>query len=122
MFEDRSIPVMAYNLYNILAEKIETILSRNVTNSRGRDFYDVYMLLTINRDGISRDDLMHAINVKAKERNSTHNVIDYKKHLDDITKSPEIDKIWTGYMKNYPYAEGITMPDITATISSVFDA
>lgn len=49
MFESRTIPVMAYSLYNILAEKIETILSRNIGNTRGRDFYDVYMLLTLHR-------------------------------------------------------------------------
>lgn len=38
MFEDRSIPVKAYNLNTILAEKIESILARNVANTRARDF------------------------------------------------------------------------------------
>ncbi len=48
MFENRSISVLAYNLETILAEKFETIVSRATANSRMRDFYDVYMLISIN--------------------------------------------------------------------------
>jgi len=36
MFDDRSISVMAYNMETILAEKLETVLSRNVANTRTR--------------------------------------------------------------------------------------
>ena len=120
MFEDRTIPVMAYNLYTILAEKIETILSRNVTNTRGRDFYDAYMLLVMNRDTLSRAELLHAIHIKAEERGSLPSLENYAKHLQDIKISPEIAKIWISYTKNYPYAEGIALPDIIALISWVF--
>ena len=35
---------MGYNVETVLAEKIETILSRGITNTRSRDFYDVYIL------------------------------------------------------------------------------
>jgi predicted nucleotidyltransferase component of viral defense system len=68
MFEERTIPVMAYNLYTILAEKIETILSRNVTNTRGRDFYDTYILLSQNRDELSKSELLNALRIKAEDR------------------------------------------------------
>ena len=93
MFEDRTIPVMAYNLYTILAEKIETILSRNVTNSRGRDFYDAYILLSMNMDTLSREELLHALRVKAEERDSADAVENHAKHLSDISDSQEIAKI-----------------------------
>ncbi|MGO3169264.1 nucleotidyl transferase AbiEii/AbiGii toxin family protein, partial [Senegalia sp. (in: firmicutes)] len=46
MFEERDISIKAYNLNTILAEKIESILARNVANTRARDYYDVYILLT----------------------------------------------------------------------------
>jgi predicted nucleotidyltransferase component of viral defense system len=119
MFEDRTIPVMAYNLYTILAEKIETILSRNVTNSRGRDFYDVYILLTMNRDTLLRDKLLHALKIKAEERGSIRAIENYTKHLGDIAESPEIAKIWVGYVKSYSYAKGIALSDILALIEWV---
>lgn len=42
MLEDRHIQVMAYNLATILAEKLETVISRSDQNTRPRDYYDVY--------------------------------------------------------------------------------
>ena len=121
MFEDRSIPVMAYNLYTILAEKVETILSRNVTNSRGRDFYDAYLLLSMNRDTLSRSELINALRVKSEDRGSVSFVENHAKHLSDIAGSPEIEKIWAGYVKNYPYAKGIALQDILSLIAWVFE-
>lgn len=44
MLEERAIEVWAYNLETVLAEKLETIISRNVTNTRMRDFYDIHIL------------------------------------------------------------------------------
>lgn len=43
MLEDRVIEVWAYNLETVLAEKIETIITRDVTNTRMRDFYDIHI-------------------------------------------------------------------------------
>lgn len=39
-FEDKTVLIYSYPLESIFAEKLETILSRNVTNTRARDFYD----------------------------------------------------------------------------------
>ena len=44
MFEDRSLQIMSYNLETLLAEKLETIMYRGTSNTRMRDFYDIYML------------------------------------------------------------------------------
>jgi len=121
MFEDRTIPVMAYNLYTILAEKIETILSRNIANTRGRDFYDAYILLSMNKDTLSREELLHALWIKARERDSVAAVENYAKHLRDIADSPEIAKIWDGYIRGYPYAKGIALRDIITLIEWVFE-
>lgn len=44
MLEDRSIPLLSYNLETLLAEKFETIIARSTANTRMRDFYDVYLL------------------------------------------------------------------------------
>lgn len=43
MFEDRHITLWAYTLETVLAEKIETVLSSSVLNTRLRDFYDLYI-------------------------------------------------------------------------------
>jgi len=50
VFEDKVIHVLAYNLETILAEKIETVLSRGIANTRPRDFYDIYILYSLHKD------------------------------------------------------------------------
>jgi predicted nucleotidyltransferase component of viral defense system len=121
MFEDRVIPVMAYNLNTILAEKIETILTRGIGNTRGRDYYDAYLLISLNKNTLSRADLLHAIQTKADERGSIPAIENHVKILNDIAASPDIAKIWSSYSKRYHYAKGIVLPDIIALITWVFE-
>ena len=93
MFEDRTVSIMAYGLNTILAEKIETILKRGIGNTRGRDLYDVYLLLSTNRNFIEKMKLLHAIKVKAEDRNSVPAIKNHATILSDISKSPEVAKI-----------------------------
>lgn len=51
MLEERSIKIWAYNLETVLDEKLETIIARNITNTRMRDFYDIHILLQLYGDG-----------------------------------------------------------------------
>jgi predicted nucleotidyltransferase component of viral defense system len=120
MFEDRTIPVMAYNLNTVLAEKIETIISRGVGNTRGRDYYDIYVLLAMEKDKLSRSDLLYALRVKADERGSLSAMDDHTKIINDIAASPDIANIWESYKKRYTYAKGIKLSDILTLLSWVF--
>jgi len=121
MFENRTIPIMAYNLNTILAEKIDTILTRSVGNTRARDYYDVYLLLSTNRDTLNRTELLHAIKVKMEERGSMPALENRRKILSDIAASPQIETIWGNYAKRYAYAKGIALSDILALLAWVFD-
>ena len=121
LFEDRTIPIMAYNLYTILAEKIEAILSRNISNSRARDFYDVYLLLSLYHDTISRSELLDALRSKAAERGSLEFIENYAKHLSDISISPEINMVWDGYVRAFSYATGIELVDVLSLIRWIFE-
>ena len=47
MFEDKSVLVKAYTLETIIAEKYETVIRRNIGNTRARDFYDLFVLVKI---------------------------------------------------------------------------
>ena len=121
MFDERTIPIMAYNLNTILAEKIETILTRGVGNTRGRDFYDAYLLLSTNRDTLTQSELLHAIKAKAEERESIPAIEEHTKILSDIAASPDVAKIWDNYKKRYHYAEGIALSEILSLFAWVFD-
>ena len=65
MLEDRTIEVWAYNLETVLAEKLETVVSRNVTNTRMRDFYDIYILQKLYGEQLSYNKL--CLNVQTHE-------------------------------------------------------
>ena len=57
MLEDRSIEIWAYNLETVLAEKLETVVSRATTNTRMRDFYDLHILSQLHGQSIVPADL-----------------------------------------------------------------
>ncbi|KAF5090964.1 Nucleotidyl transferase AbiEii toxin, Type IV TA system [anaerobic digester metagenome] len=116
MFEEREISIKAYNLNTILAEKIESILVRNISNTRARDYYDLYILIKLNHSMLDRDELKVAIRKKAEERASTKYVDDYVVYLESISESQELRKIWNDYSKKYPYAENIEFNQIIETI------
>ncbi len=68
MLEERSIEVWAYNLETVLAEKLETVISRNITNTRMRDFYDIHILKQLYGETLSTSMLWDALAATAKKR------------------------------------------------------
>lgn len=70
MLEDRHIQVMAYNLATILAEKLETVISRSDQNTRPRDYYDVYILTKLQAENIDFPALGAALMATASKRGS----------------------------------------------------
>lgn len=66
MLEDRSIELWAYNLNAILAEKLETVLSRTTVNTRMRDFYDLHILSQLYAQSIIGCDLRAAFTATKK--------------------------------------------------------
>lgn len=119
MFEERSIEIKAYNLNTILAEKIESILARNISNTRARDYYDVYMLTSFRKDDINIVDLRSAIIEKAKERDTLIYLDKKEKYIADIEESKDLQLIWDSYTKKYPYAQGIKFDDIIKKLKEI---
>lgn len=105
MFEARSIPLMAYPLETVLAEKLETVLSRATLNSRMRDFYDIQVLCEEYCHEIDKDMLDAALSATAKKRGSLHLLRDAESILCAIEASAELRQLWQAYRKKYKYAE-----------------
>ncbi len=61
MFDDAYVNIMAFNKETIIAEKFETFITDNIMNTRAKDFYDLYILLTRFYNDINKDDLVKAI-------------------------------------------------------------
>lgn len=100
MFEERSIPVLAYNLETILAEKMETILSRGILNARMRDYYDLMILNVVKSDEINYVDLTKALEATSRKRKSYELLAGSDHILEQIKYDYAADYDWEDIIKN----------------------
>ena len=121
LFDDRSIDIVAYNLENVLAEKLETILSRGIANTRSRDFYDVYVLTKFRWNSIDFDSLREAFLSTLKRRNTVGAINDVNSILLEIEKHPDINRLWNNYRKKYSYANDISFEETIKSIKKLLD-
>ena len=105
MDEAVSFELWAYPVETVLAEKIETILSRGTDNTRPRDFYDVYMLSSLNYDPKVLKD---AFTATASHRGSIDKILDYAGIIDGISNDAVMNARWNNYAKLMPYASEIS--------------
>ena len=111
ILEEGTIPIMTYTIETILAEKFETISSRNITTTRARDFYDLYMIYRIYKDKIDKDILRKAIERKSKYRGSFETVLQYKEIVELFWESETPKELWKKYTQNNPYAKDVDFLD-----------
>ena len=120
MFEERYITLWAYNLETVLAEKIETVLSRSVLNTRLRDFYDLYVLQDTGLE-IDKATLAAALTATARKRGSEQALALYERTLDEIRISPLMREQWERYQGKNNYAESIVWDDVISDIRALCD-
>lgn len=107
MLENRSISILSYNIETVFAEKLQTILSRGILNTRMRDFYDVHVLLVSHKREIDREILKRAFCATCKNR-KTENIIDNLKSIyESIACDEKLSLLWTLYQRKYSYAKDI---------------
>lgn len=121
MFEERSISVLAYTIETILAEKLETIISRGDQNTRPRDFYDVYILNTLQKQNIDNQILKEAFAATVKKRGTEHIVANYKEIIENISKSYVMKDQWTRYQKEFEYAKDISFENTCKAVNELME-
>lgn len=120
MFDDRSIKLWSYNLETILAEKLQTILARSVLNTRMRDFYDVYILLSLYENKIDGTVFREAFDATCKKRGTVNLMQNAPAIIANINEDDTLQKLWAAYQKKYSYAEKIHYTDIMQGVKSLF--
>ncbi|EOT4862744.1 TPA: nucleotidyl transferase AbiEii/AbiGii toxin family protein [Streptococcus pyogenes] len=114
MFEDRTIPIMTYPIETVLAEKLETVISRSITNTRMRDFYDIHILLK--SQNINAGILALALERTAKKRGN-FNLLDNAESVLKIVKSDEdMKRLWNIYQKKFKYAGEYTWDEVIHSV------
>ena len=114
MFEDRTISIMTYPIETVLAEKLETVISRSITNTRMRDFYDIHILLK--SQNINADILALALERTAKKRGN-FNLLENAESVLKVVKSDEdMKRLWDIYQKKFKYAGEYTWDEVIHSV------
>lgn len=121
LFDDRKISVWAYNLETVLAEKLETVLSRGIANTRPRDYYDLYILWTLRREECDIVTLKSALMRTAAKRGSEKVLEKNKAIVEQIRNSGQLQGFWKKYEAEYDYAKGIEFQSICDAILNMID-
>lgn len=121
VFDNKVIPILAYPLENVFAEKLDTIISRGVANTRTRDFYDVYTLYTLKKKEINFETLKKALEATSHKRNTFKILEEYPQILEEIkADSAQID-FWRRFVAKNPFARGITLEQTVDCAKEMLD-
>lgn len=119
LFDDEAINIMTYNYETIIAEKFETIIFRNIDNTRMKDYYDLYMFVNLKWSEINKDILRKAIINTSKKRNTENYIEDANSYIEMIQEDDRLKSLWNSYVSNYEYAKDITFEDTIKAIKVI---
>ena len=120
MLEDRSIDIWAYNLETVLAEKLETIITRTTTNTRMRDFYDIYILEQLHGTTLNPKILHDALLATAHKRGSEKYLNQAEEVFDEVENDSVMQKLWEAYRIKFSYASDLEWDVIMKAIRRLY--
>lgn len=110
------LPIKAYSLESVIAEKLETILSRGIANSRSKDYYDLYLLKLTQFENVNESVLKDAYSKTCLYRNFSISKNKAMELVDSILNNQQILKRWIIFGKKVKYAENIRFNDVIELI------
>lgn len=118
IFDDElKFELWAYNIETVLAEKVETILRRSVFNTRPRDFYDAYILITTQK--FDKAVFAEALEKTIEHRGTKDQINDYMDTMTVIENSDALKKMWSNYQKQFAYANDIGFGDVCQAVDGL---
>ena len=119
LFDSETINIMTYNYETIIAEKFESIISRNIDNTRMKDYYDLYMFVHLKWNDINKETLRKAIINTSKARGSLDYIDNANKYIELISDDFRLKALWNSYQNNYEYAKDIEFTDTLNAIKKI---
>lgn len=121
IFWDKKINIMAYNIETIIAEKFESIISKNVTSTRAKDFYDLYMLMNKHKNNIDNKNLVKAIENTFNKRNTEFNINNFKEIVEILEKSNTLKKVFDDYQNKLECTKHVNYDTTIKAIKNIVD-
>ena len=119
LFDNETINIMTYNYETIIAEKFESIISRNIDNTRMKDYYDLYMFVNLKWNDINKETLKKAIINTSKARETLDYIDNANKYIELISDDSRLKDLWNSYQKAYEYAKNIEFEDTINAIKVI---
>ncbi len=119
LFDNETINIMTYNYETIIAEKFESIISRNIDNTRMKDYYDLYMFVNLKWNYINKETLRKAIINTSKNRQTLDYIDNASKYIELISNDSRLKALWNSYQSNYNYAKEIEFVDTINAIKVI---
>ena len=119
LFDEKTVPVMAYTLETVLAEKYETIIRRNIGTTRARDYYDLHTLFRSRRSEVRPDVLKDAVLHTAKKRDSVQDIEDCRDIIKEIREEPHMYLLWDNYISENKYIGELEFHVVLDTVEEV---
>lgn len=120
-FSDETIEVMSYNLETILAEKLETIISRGEVSTRPRDRYDLYTLYHMKYNQLDFSLLRQALENTCRRRGTLEFLKSWKEQVTSIVNSNYQKELWNKYQLQFAYAREIAFEDSVSIVFEVME-
>ena len=119
LFTNHTIDVWTYNLETVLAEKLETIISRGVASTRPRDRYDLFTLFKLRKNQIDFMILKRAVENTSEKRNSKELIQNWKNQVRGIETSDYQKNLWIRYQRQFKYAKDISFEESVQIINEI---
>lgn len=122
MFDDRTLSLMAYPLPTTLAEKLETVISRGVANTRPRDYYDLRTLWFTRKAEVDPAMLGDALAATSEKRGSRAAIGRYREVMAEVASDAAMLDRWAAYARRYPYVGDMTLEEACGTVVAIMEA
>ena len=119
IFHEKNIEVLAYPVETIIAEKYESIIKRNITTTRMRDFYDLYTLYNLKKSEIDIDILSTAIKRTSSRRESLELMKIANEIIEDIQNDPYLKELWDVYVSENKYIGDLSFDEVVDVIKII---
>ena len=119
LLEDKTIKLCSYSIETIIAEKIESILSKNILGTRMRDYYDLYLLEKLFKDRIDKNLQKQALENTCAKRKTTDILTNAKEIIADIENDWGQQNLWKNYSNKNTYVENVSFEDTIKSIKSI---
>ncbi len=121
IFEDKKINIMAYTIETIIAEKFESIISKNITTTRAKDFYDLYMLIDNHKDEIDNGVLKRAVINTFNKRNTTYDINLFREILEILESSDTLKNVFMDYQSKLVYPQKVEYKKTIEALNLIID-